>query len=126
MAFLNRTVFGGMDSDGKTKFIHTHRDNGGSIIEIIKTLRAEASGDIWLAGDREIISLCLDYRLIDEITLNIIPVTLGSGTPLFNRHKTELDWTLLDYHKFINGVVQLKYAVEHQESRLQMCCKQEY
>lgn len=55
----------------------------GDIIEFTQNLKQMEGKDIWLIGGGQLNSAFLDNELIDEIILNIIPVTLGEGIPLF-------------------------------------------
>lgn len=63
---------------------------------------AEAAGqrNIWLVGGGELVGRFADDRLLDEIHLNIAPVTLGAGAPLLPRRlpASNLTLTNLDRH----------------------------
>ncbi|MDL2243289.1 dihydrofolate reductase family protein [Bacteroidales bacterium OttesenSCG-928-J19] len=91
------------------KPIVNHSVKGKGYLEKAKELKRSGKGNIWLAGDHEIISAFMEQGLVDEITLNVIPVTLGSGRPLFNFNNGECGWELENHKVFENGVVQLKY-----------------
>ena len=54
----------------------------------------------------------LEANLIDEIGLNIHPVLLGSGIPLFLEMKHQIDLELLDCQRFKNGCVLVSYGVK--------------
>ena len=49
--------------------------------------------------------------LIDEIILDIEPLTLGNGIRLFGDHSPKLNLKLLSSKKFTNGTVQNHYKV---------------
>ena len=51
-------------------------------------------------------------RLIDQIGLNIQPVLLGSGTPLFYEINEQLDLELLEHKRLKNGGVFVFYRVK--------------
>ena len=51
--------------------------------------------------------------LIDEIRLNIHPVLLGSGIPLFHEMKKQIDLKLTECQELKNGCVVLTYKVKH-------------
>jgi dihydrofolate reductase len=53
--------------------------------------------------------------LIDEIGLNIHPVLLGSGIPLFYEMSHQIDLELLDCKTFKNGCVFVSYRVKNGE-----------
>ena len=83
-------------------------NNSLSIIEQVKVLQQASGGNIWLAGDN-MISLFTGHGMIDEFILNILPVLLGNGLPLFMSCNTECSLKLLSAEQFNNGVVQLHY-----------------
>lgn len=68
---------------------------------------------ICIMGGGELAKSLFQAGLIDEICLNIHPVLLGSGIPLFfpMTHQSDLD--LLECKPFKNGCVFLRYRVKH-------------
>jgi dihydrofolate reductase len=53
----------------------------------------------------------LSAGLIDEITITIVPVILGSGIPLFGNTDQKNDLQLNEVDRESNGFVQLRYSV---------------
>ncbi len=53
-----------------------------------------------------------EANLIDEIGLNVHPVLLGSGIPLFHEMNHQIDLELLDCKTFKNGCVFVSYRVK--------------
>lgn len=51
----------------------------------------------------------LQEHLVDELTLNIVPVLLGRGRPLFAPAAAALNRTLLSSRSFSSGLVQNRY-----------------
>lgn len=98
-------------SDVKADFIITD-DNGYDYKKVVDQLRERTDGDIWLAGDQSTIARFMSQRLIDEIILNILPVTFGVGLPMFSNEKQIHDWTLQNHIIYSNGVVQLQYTAD--------------
>ena len=49
--------------------------------------------------------------LIDELTITIIPILLGEGTPLFGPLGKDIHLTHISSHTYDFGFIQLKYAV---------------
>lgn len=97
----------------KADLIITPENNGCDYINAVEQLRKGTNGDIWLAGDQNIITLFVEHGLIDEITLNIFPVTFGVGLPMFDNDKQIQGWTLQNHTVYSNGVVQLQYTADH-------------
>jgi len=58
-----------------------------------------------------LLSSLLDFNLIDELNMIIIPVLLGGGKPMVDilQHKVYL--TFIETKTFSSGVVQLIYQV---------------
>lgn len=79
--------------------------------EMIKQLLDEGEGDIWIAGDFELIAFFADKNLIDEVVLNILPVVLGEGHRL-SFGTPNSSWKLDELKKYDNDVVQIKYCAE--------------
>lgn len=48
-------------------------------------LAAAGGGDVWVVGGGDLAGQFLDEGLLDEVIVNIAPVTLGSGKPLLPR-----------------------------------------
>lgn len=97
--------------------IFNYGGNDKSYLEKIKELKETANGDIWLAGDHKFIVDCIERGLVDEITLNILPVTLGSGNHLFKRNGSDHDWVFEKSKIYDNDVVQLQYRVLREGER---------
>lgn len=96
---------------GKPAFIPLRPEEGFGYAEAVGSLRDDTAGDIWLAGGHELVSLLLEGGMIDEITLNVVPVILGHGRPMFSRSKAGQRWNPVHCTRYDNGVVQVRYAV---------------
>jgi len=51
--------------------------------------------------------------MVDEMTISIIPILLGSGIPLFN-NKKGIDCGLISSQSYASGLVQLHYQLHKQ------------
>ena len=80
------------------------------IPEEMARLKQQPGKDMWLLGSPSIAQLFMRHGLIDEYRLNINPVVLGSGKPLFARPADALNLCLLDATPLEGGVVTLRYA----------------
>jgi dihydrofolate reductase len=81
--------------------------------EFVRRLKHGAGKDIWLMGGGELASSLFAEQLVDEISLNIHPVLLGSGIALFPEIGRQLDLQLLDCKAHNNGCVQVRYGVKN-------------
>ena len=81
----------------------------GSIAELIAEGLAAAEGrDLYLDGGA-LIRQALDAGLVDELTLTLVPVVLGTGRPLFAGTTARHSLELLEHRALGQGVVQLRY-----------------
>jgi dihydrofolate reductase len=81
--------------------------------EFVRNLKTQAGKDIWLMGGGELAKSLLAENLVDEISLNVHPVLLGAGIPLFPGLSKQIDLELLECKAHQNGCVQLTYRVKN-------------
>jgi dihydrofolate reductase len=102
---------------GKRCIVLTHRESlaqhgeefwHGPPAEIAARLAQQAVRRVYVDGG-EVIRQFLAARLIDDLTISIIPVVLGAGIPLFAADASEQPLTLLETRSFASGLVQLRY-----------------
>lgn len=80
------------------------------IAPFVRRLKLSKGKDIWLVGGGQINQLLLNYNLIDEMIITIIPIMLGHGVKLFHGVVKEKKLNLVDSVHYPNGVLQLKYV----------------
>lgn len=67
----------------------------GGVRPVYDQMKAAAEGrNLWVVGGGELAGQFADLGLLDEIILNIAPVTLGAGAPLLPRRLTAAQLTL--------------------------------
>jgi dihydrofolate reductase len=81
----------------------------GTAPELLAEVRARIDGSIYLDGGALIRSF-LEDQLVDEMTITIVPVILGGGSPLFGGTSKRQALRLLSASSYPNGLVQLRYA----------------
>ncbi|WP_330348455.1 dihydrofolate reductase family protein [Streptomyces sp. NBC_00582] len=69
-------------------------------------------GDLGLGG-ADLADVFLRHGLVDRIRLYVHPVLIGRGKPLFRHADTMTGLHLVESRAFGNGVVLLRYDVEH-------------
>ncbi len=77
----------------------------------VRKLKSEPGKDIWLMGGGELAGSLLTEGAVDELSLNIHPVLLGKGIPLFEGLKRQLTLELVSSKAHPNGCVQVEYLV---------------
>lgn len=90
-------------SIGRTTFY------SGNLTDLLQQLKSENGKNIYCDGGAEIINELLQHDLIDEITISIIPILVGSGTRLFKDGRPEQKLKLLNVKTFETGLTQLHY-----------------
>jgi dihydrofolate reductase len=80
----------------------------------VRRLKGEQGKDICLMGGGLLAKSLFEADLIDEVGINIHPVLLGSGIPLFHEMPRQIDLELLKCQELSNGCVVLTYGVKHQ------------
>ena len=81
-----------------------------NVPEAIAALKAESGKDIWLMGGGALFRTLLDANLVDTVELSVIPILLGSGTPLLPAgHRCPL--RLEQSSTLPNGTLILRYSV---------------
>ena len=86
------------------------KDNIKNELEKIKKYKGK---DIWLFGGAGLTTSLMNLGLVDELSLAVHPILLGSGKPLFKNIKDRINLTLLDTKTYSTGLVSLTYSLGH-------------
>jgi dihydrofolate reductase len=101
-------------------FSRTMKQSPGEKVEIIsadaagfvRDLKSEDGKGVCVMGGGELANSLLEAGLVDEIGLNIQPVLLGAGVPLFHAVSRQIDLELLDCKTLKSGGVFVLYRVK--------------
>lgn len=85
----------------------------GDAIEFVRELKSRAGKDIFVMGGGEFAAALFAGGLIDELGMNIHPVLLGAGIPLFHEMPGQIGLELLECKRFGNGCVLVSYRVNN-------------
>jgi dihydrofolate reductase len=80
-----------------------------NIAEEINAIKQQPGKDLWFLGSTALAQTFMQLDLIDEYRININPVVLGQGKPLFANVTRNFPLKLLDSRTFTSGVVALRY-----------------
>lgn len=80
----------------------------GQLTELLAKLHTEHIKHIWVDGGITV-SKFLEAGLVDDITISIIAIVLGSGIPLFSTMNQEHKCRLVSTQSYPSGLVQLNY-----------------
>jgi dihydrofolate reductase len=92
------------------KHVNLVREDGA---EFVRRLKQQPGKDIFIMGGGELGRSLLEAGLIDRLHVNIHPVLLGSGVPLFHPMARPIDLELEECKAFKNGCVYASYQVKH-------------
>ena len=79
----------------------------------VRDLKSRPGGDIIVMGGGELGAALLEGGVIDEIGLNIHPILLGAGTPLFHTMARPIELELIEARPIQRDCVLVRYRVRH-------------
>ncbi len=82
-------------------------------VEFIRKLKTQEGKDIFVMGGGLLAQPLFEANLIDEIGVNIHPMLLGSGIPLFHEIGHQIDLEFIECKSFKNGCVSISYRVKN-------------
>ncbi len=83
------------------------------VAKFVHELKRKKGKGIVVFGGGELAKGLFEADLIDEVVLNIHPVLLGSGIPLFHEMKRQINLELLDCRVLKGGYLAVTYRVKH-------------
>ncbi|MBA2396495.1 MAG: dihydrofolate reductase [Ktedonobacteraceae bacterium] len=81
----------------------------GNVIEEIRTLKAQPGKNIIIDGSSVLVHALAEHDLIDEYSLHVYPIVLGSGKKLFPEGQ-RMNLRLIESKPLPSGVVFMSYA----------------
>ena len=91
---------------------HNEEFFAGDPSELVERLNASGTHRAYIDGGA-VIQQFLAARLIDDLTVSVIPVLLGQGIRLFGDTQGDLPLELAGSKNFESGLVQLTYRPKH-------------
>jgi dihydrofolate reductase len=79
----------------------------------VRSLKQQPGEGICLMGGGELAGSLFDAGVIDEVSLNVHPVLLGSGVPFFRPLKRRISLELLEARTIQGGCVLMTYRVQN-------------
>ena len=86
-------------------------------VEFVRHLKSEKGKGICVMGGGLLAKSLFEADLIDEVGVNIHPVLLGSGIPLFHEMPRQIDLELIKCRQLSKGCVYILYKVKRRSSR---------
>ena len=85
---------------------------GGDVRPAHREMLAAADGkNVWLVGGGELVGRFHDHGLLDEIIVQVAPVTLGAGAPLLPRRIAVPPMRLVSVDIMGDSLAELRYEV---------------
>ncbi len=82
-------------------------------VSFVRELKSQPGKDMCLMGGGELAKSMFEANLVDEVGLNIHPVVLGSGIPLFFEMERQIDLELIETKPIKKGCIYVLYRVKH-------------
>jgi dihydrofolate reductase len=83
-------------------------------VGFVAALKSRKGKGICIMGGGQLAAALFEGDVIDEVGLNVHPVLLGTGIPLFLPMQRQIDLELTENQPLGNGCVLLRYRVKHQ------------
>jgi dihydrofolate reductase len=83
----------------------------GNVVDQVRALKAQAGKNIAIDGSSVLVHTLAQHDLVDEYSLLVYPVVLGSGKKLFP-DGLRINLRLLESQSIPSGVVLMRYAAE--------------
>jgi dihydrofolate reductase len=81
----------------------------GDVEAEVAKLKAQAGGDLLVAGSAQLSHFLIEHGLVDEYRLMVFPVVLGSGKRLFPEVSDAVRLTLAEAKPTGSGIMLLTY-----------------
>jgi dihydrofolate reductase len=85
--------------------------------EFVRRLKAEESERVIAVTGGLLAKTLFEANLIDEVRVNVHPILLSSGVPLFHEMVRQIDLELMACKPFANGCVLVTYRVKRRSER---------
>jgi dihydrofolate reductase len=113
----NKDLYAGIKTYVFSRTLEPGDHNGATIIggdpgKFVRELKEQEGKEICIMSGGRLAKSLLEAGVIDEIGLNVHPVLLGAGIPLFHGMSRQIDLELAECRPFRNGCVLMTYRVK--------------
>jgi dihydrofolate reductase len=85
-------------------------DGSGDVVAAISALRSADGGPILVAGSNRLVHTLLLDGLVDQLNLQLFPVSIGKGKRVFPDDQIKLGFTLTNQRVLPSGVMLLEFV----------------
>jgi dihydrofolate reductase len=107
--FMNNTAKYVVSSTLKTLAWHNSTLLSGNLAQELKKLKQQPGKNILIPGSPRLVRSLLQSGLLDELSLMILPVLVGSGLRLFDEMPEQMGLKLVDSKTYSNGAISVTY-----------------
>lgn len=86
-----------------------------NMAEEVRKLKKQDGQDMMIIGSPRLAHSLMQHNLIDEFRLNVNPIVLGKGLPVFQNVRQRLPLERVQNKTFRNGVIGLIYRLKHEQ-----------
>ncbi len=84
------------------------------VLSFVKKLKNETGRNIWIVGGGGLLQSFLQARLVDELFLQIVPVMIGRGIPLFSPADLEFRFSLQGVHQY-KQIAEMHFILKEED-----------
>jgi dihydrofolate reductase len=81
------------------------------VAEGVSRIKGQPGNNLLMFGSPGLASHLMNARLIDELRIDVHPIVLGGGRPLFNQVTGRHKLSLVQSREFHSGIVGLQYRM---------------
>jgi dihydrofolate reductase len=85
-----------------------------NVVEAVRALKAEDGKNIYVDGSSVLVHTLTEHDLVDEYSLLVYPIVLGSGKKIFPDDQ-RVNLRLVESRPFPSGVVLMRYVPDRSE-----------
>ncbi|WP_213405144.1 dihydrofolate reductase family protein [Bacillus safensis] len=84
------------------------------VLSFVKKLKNETGRNIWIVGGGGLLQSFIKERLVDELFLQIVPVMIGRGIPLFSPADLESKFSLQEVNQY-KQIAEMHFILKEED-----------
>lgn len=84
------------------------------VLSFVKKLKNETGRNIWIVGGGGLLQSFIKERLVDEFFLQIVPVIIGRGIPLFSPADLESKFSLQEVNQY-KQIAEMHFILKEED-----------
>ncbi len=83
---------------GKELALKSFQQVQGDVVEFVRQLPADKN--VWIVGGNSVLAPLLNENMVDKLYVQVAPVLLGKGIPLFTQEEEVKRFKLMEVHQY--------------------------